>query len=131
MGDKDKPDPVDVGVLRKGVKTALARRREKSEKPIDKVRLEALPPTIGVPLAKQSLGMALAMSPHPGQPLSHGRAGLFWASDPHAEDDEEDENVRYVGLEDMATLLGFDEEDGETPIDHAAVARRIGRGRYL
>jgi hypothetical protein len=44
-----------------------------------------------------------------------------------------DDNVRYVGLEDMAKLLGFDQEDEEedVKIDHAAVARGIGRGRYI
>jgi hypothetical protein len=36
-----------------------------------------------------------------------------------------------VGLEDMAALLGFDEEDEAVLIDHAAVARQIGRGRYI
>jgi hypothetical protein len=47
------------------------------------------------------------------------------------EDVAKDDNVRYVGLEDMASLLGFDQEDEEDEIDHAAVAKRIGRGRYL
>lgn len=44
---------------------------------------------------------------------------------------EEDDNVRYVGLEDMAALLGFDKEDDDYYADHENVANHIGTGRYI
>lgn len=127
--NKDKnPDPVNVSVLRKGIKTALSRKREKSEKPIEEVKFEAPPPPMRLPFAKQSLGATLALQPRHQQPIGQsGRLGSFWAS--VGNHGEEEDNVRYVGLEDMASLLGFDADDDE--IDHAAVARKIGRGRYL
>lgn len=44
----------------------------------------------------------------------------------------EDDNVRYVGLEDMGNLLGFnDEDDDYYEIDHTAVANHLGTGRYI
>ena len=67
-------------------------------------------------------------------PTSHPAAA--WNSALSEENLDETDNprishVRYVGLEDMATLLGFDEEDEAVPIDHAAVARQIGSGRSI
>lgn len=50
----------------------------------------------------------------------------------NAADEEVDDNVQYVGLEDMGRLLGLDEDDdGEVAIDHTAIGRRVGRGRYI
>eukprot|EP00521_Asterionellopsis_glacialis_P021542 CAMPEP_0195339290 /NCGR_PEP_ID=MMETSP0708-20121125/18120_1 /TAXON_ID=33640 /ORGANISM="Asterionellopsis glacialis, Strain CCMP134" /LENGTH=68 /DNA_ID=CAMNT_0040410881 /DNA_START=174 /DNA_END=380 /DNA_ORIENTATION=- len=52
------------------------------------------------------------------------------ASDEEAIVDTVDENVRYVGLEHMSALLGFDDEE-DYEIDHDAVVRKIGHGRYI
>ena len=51
---------------------------------------------------------------------------------PEIEDEDEDD-VRYVGLEDMGRLLGFDEddEDDEAVLENASAYGRIGWGRYL
>ena len=111
-----------MGVLRNGLKAAL---RKNSDKPIE-VKI-GLPKRR--PYGKAPLGSGFAM-----HPTSHPDA--VWNSALSEEDLDETDNprilrVRYVGLEDMAALLGFDEEDEAVLIDHAAVARQIGRGRYI
>jgi len=110
--------PVNVNVLRKGLAAAL---RKKSDKPVENVKIQ---PPKREPSERATLGTAFAFHPtsHPG-----------WSSALLSEEEKDDENVRYVGLEDMAALLGFDQEDDEdeVPINHAAVARHIGQGRYI
>ena len=56
----------------------------------------------------------------------------MWGEDlPNVE--KESDSIRYVGLEDMAALLGFDREDeeNEAVVDPRAVASRYGHGRFL
>ena len=101
---------VDVGVLRRGVTSALSKKRGKSDGPIGTVRIR---PPKSKRTEFSSLDATLTLKPTQrwgpyGSPsfaaaLNADEAGL----------EAVDENVRYVGLEDMAGLLGFDEEDEE------------------
>lgn len=116
----DKPPPVNLTKLKQGIMAALGRT---SDKPVKSVKIA---PPQREPSQRASLGAAFAF-----QPTSHPISG--WSAQALGEEEKEevvDDNVRYVGLEDMAKLLGFDSED-EDEIDHEAVARGIGRGRYL
>lgn len=131
-GKREKPPPVDVSVLKRGVQTALNRKRADSDPPVDTIRFQPPPPRqkpIGGDRSV-SLDAALSLDPEHRRPFRRSMfTGSMWAPTvPEVEDD----NVRYVGLEDMAKLLGFDEEDDDAEtIDHAAVGRNLGRGRYL
>lgn len=117
----EKPQPVNVNVLRKGIKAAL-RKKSDSDKPVKAVKIRA---PKRQPSEKASVGTAFAFHPTAtSHPVAAG-----WNS--ALSEEEIDDNVRYVGLEDMAALLGFDREEEDDAIDHAAVASRIGRGRYL
>lgn len=120
--------PVNIGIVRKGLKAAL-QRKSGDKRPVKTVKIR---PPKREPSEKASLGATFALRPTTFPAMAAG-----WESR-LSEDEEEvvDDNVRYVGLEDMATLLGFDQEDEEeeedvVDIDHAAVARKIGHGRYL
>jgi hypothetical protein len=111
------PPPVNITVLREGIKTALGRKQSKSDKPQKRVNFD-----------KTALNAAVALKARERRSIPFGPA---WSST-LSEESDEDDNLRYIGLEDMANLLGFDDDDDDTvAIDHAAVARRIGRGRYL
>lgn len=115
--------PINVKVLLEGLKAAL---RKKTDKPVDTVKIQA---PKREPSERTTLGTAFAF-----RPTSHPAGG--WSatlSEEEPEIVENDDNVRFVGLEDMARLLGFDQEDDEeeSVIDHAEVARRIGHGRYM
>lgn len=119
---------INVGVLRKGIKAAL---RKKSDKPVETVKI--VPPR-QASYRTESVGTAFAFRPttHPaGGAAAASYTVLSEEPKEHENKHVTDDNVRYVGLEDMASLLGFDQEDEDDAIDHAAVATRLGRGRYL
>jgi hypothetical protein len=96
---------VDASVIRAGLKTALAKK--KGEK-VEAVRIR--PPGKRKPRTSNygQVDSAFAFQPKPRRTPIYQRSNL-WEAD--AEETEVvDENVRYVGLEDMAALL-FDEND--------------------
>lgn len=126
LNKKEKPRPVNFGILRRGVKSAI---KDKEKKEVDKVQIKPPPrhrktPSTGLGGVGVNLGNALAIRGHRRNKTNESVWGAV------AEEEDVDENVRYVGLEDMAKLLGFDQEDDEL-IDHAAVGRRVGKGHYL
>ena len=119
----EKPPPVDFSVIHAGLKTALAKGKSKDDKKIDEVKIR--PPPQGRPRYEQaSLNSAFSMRKR--RTPVYERNGL-WGNN-LARVDEDNENVEYVGLEDMAGLLGFDADEDNALIDNAA---RIGRGRYF
>ena len=142
------PPPVNVSIIRKGVKTALNQKQMKEDnnkKPVGTIRFQH-PPQRRPPLAGAGLDSMFAMhgrrtNSHPslvyGSSNHYGSLGggatMFGSTHGGSTADEEvDENVQYVGLEDMGRLLGLDQdEDDEVAIDHTAIGRRVGRGRYI
>ena len=152
-----KPPPVNVNMIKDGIRTALGRRNNNGNTENIKIgTVKVLPP---VP-SKGARQRPLSASPYgPNQPWQVGhtntarqrRGGptkkpedgsnkivsLFEELPFHdAPDHGRDDDVQYVGLEDMAALLGFDREDEDDSdewdsIDHIAIARRLGQGRYI
>ena len=162
-GSMSELPPVNVNKISEGIRTALGRRKNKDKdaadsKPVGTVKV--LPP---VPPRRASQ-LRLPMTPYgPFRPLGETWQ-LGYASTPRrrrggpakqtedasneivslfeelpfhdAPDHGRDDDIQYVGLEDMAALLGFDKEDEDEEddwdtIDHVAIARRLGRGRYI
>jgi hypothetical protein len=110
----EKPPPIDVNLLRSGLRTAMARSHSVSNIPSE-VKIQ--------PQRRQSETGPSALG------------GSLWVTPMIPEvfnEDDHGHNGRYVGLEDMGALLGFDDEDDI--YQNAAIARRLkrrGRGRYL
>lgn len=122
----EKPPPVNVSILRQGVKDAL---NQGSDVPIDSIRFK-VSPRRGRMQRNGSLETLLALESHERKANEAGLLGPLWDYSTHGRAPAtEDDNVRYVGLEDMGRLLGFADEDDD--FDHAAVGRKIGRGRYI
>jgi hypothetical protein len=129
--------PININVIQQGIKTALINMfNSDSEKPVEAIRFQPPPPPPsyrrhGV-YAKPTLDETLGLH----EPGTH-QASLIgpWASvamfnPPVEEDDVKDKNVLYVGLEDMASLLGFDDDDNNDWVaNHATVAQSIRHGR--
>ena len=134
-GGGDKQKPVDVKVLRQGVGRVLA-KREKSDSHIPKVKIRT-------PVrSKSSSNVVTVDTLFPLGPRGGSRPNQYpvfstsaWNDSTHGPEieDEDEDDVRYVGLEDMGRLLGFDEddEDDEAVLENASAYGRIGWGRYL
>lgn len=111
---KDLP-PVDVSVIRRGLKSAL--NRTPSEKPVNKIKLQPFKrgdkgAVDSAATRNFNLNSAFALERRRNKNQSRSFFGWGAAAEDEGEGDEEtDENVRYVGLEDMARLLGFDDDD--------------------
>jgi hypothetical protein len=128
------PPPVNVSIIREGVKTAL---NQMNEKPVGAVCFQQPPKRR--PQPAQGLDMFAMHGRRSNYERSYGNYGLLGGSTflggstmyGNAADEEVDDNVQYVGLEDMGRLLGLDQEDDEVAIDHTAIGRRVGRGRYI
>jgi len=112
--ERDLP-PVDVSVIRKGLKSAL--NRTPSEQPVNKVKFQPYRRSVKAAMDSNAtrnfnLASAFALQNRPKENQSRFFFGWGAAEEDEAGGDEEaDENVRYVGLKDMARLLGFDDED--------------------
>lgn len=122
---KDCP-PVNVSVIRQGLKSAL--NRQPSEKPVSKVKIQPSPRRKPAATRPYNLNSAFAFEKR----KDAARPSIWGASAAEEEDKDEeevDDNVRYVGLEDMAKLLGFDEEDEDE--DATVVAGTSGKWRFF
>lgn len=110
----EKLPPVDVGALRDGFKTALAKSQRFSEKQIDSVTVRH--PHHARPVYDQaSLNSAFYAKTPRRKPtyLNHRIVGNGLDKvDPSDEEDTKD-----VGLDDMAALFGFDAEDKAALMD--------------
>lgn len=131
----EKPRPVNFSIIRKGAKTALTRREsggEKTPSTISEVRIRPPSPK-SRPYDRPSINAAFAL--HPSRSKIHTSASPVFTTRRRMstiDEKEEDDDVRYVGLEDMGTLLGFDvDSDDEESVDPAAVAKKLGHGRYI
>jgi hypothetical protein len=128
------PPPVNVSIIRKGVKTAL---NQMNQAPVGTVRFQQPPQRRPQPAGGLGSTFAMHSKRTNADPSYYGNYGMFGSGPTmfgvkSADDEEEvDDNVRYVGMEDMGRLLGFDEEEDEVAIDHTAIGRRVGRGRYI
>jgi len=111
---KDLP-PVDVSVIRRGLKSAL--NRTPSEKPVNKIKLQPYKRGDKAAVdsgASRNISLASAFALERRRNKNQTRSLFGWGAateDEAAGDEETDENVRYIGLEDMARLLGFDDDD--------------------
>jgi len=119
--------PVDMSVIRQGLKSAF--NRSQSEKPVNDVRPKrdkGSPPWVAA--RNNNLNSVFAFEK---RKRNKSRFNFFGASvEEEPEDEAADENVRYVGLEDMAKLLGFDYDSDEDHEDENAsnnVVRSGGR----
>lgn len=154
-GAGENPPPVDISIIKHGIKSALAKENSTSNVN-ETVVFGPQPLPVASPrggrkwMRKASSGnldeaFPLSQTPETTNLSQRGGGGggggglaamfgsLFsgfgGSSQPAAV--EEDDNVRYVGLEDMAALLGFDKEDDDYYADHENVANHIGTGRYI
>ena len=127
----EKPPPLNFSVLLRGLKSAIARKQGADAEPVKDVQLMKPPPPTPPRYEQASLNTAFAFKP-PHKRTSYKNESPVWGEDlPNVE--KESDSIRYVGLEDMAALLGFDREDeeNEAVVDPRAVASRYGHGRYL
>ena len=120
-----KPAPVNIKIIREGVESAL---NQKEDGKVGSVRIQT-PKEKNSFFDKTTLNAAFALSAR-----RRKLGGKAWAQDlvldeMYDKPKKEEEKVRYVGLDYMANLLGF--ADGDDDVDHAAVASKLGRGRYL
>lgn len=126
------PPPVNVTIIRQGVKTAL---NQINKNPVGTVRFQQPPKRRPQPAGDLDSMFAMhgkrtnANPSYYGNYGSFGGATMFGTQGTVAEDEMDD--VQYVGMEDMGRLLGFDEDDDDVAIDHTAIGRRVGRGRYI
>jgi len=104
-----KKEPINLGVILDGIKSALSIGKGDEEQSAPQTTIKIKPHS----LRRRSLSYSTqspldaAFAYHP-----HRRGAQIWGPEGLAKvEEEKDENVRYVGLEDMATLLGVDEED--------------------
>ena len=126
LNQEDKPPPVDLTKIREALKNVLKKSPdEKSEELKEiKFRRTSMPTRLDSP----TVGDAFALNP---RQHSLGNERL-WASAIAEGENEEDENIRYVGLEDMANLLGFNRDEDEFAVDpRANVRRNHSSGRYF
>lgn len=146
----EKPPPVDISLIKQGIQSALDKEAEPGEKVMFGPHLMYGP---HVPRHLQRLSSKNLdgdtfppMSPQQQRKTvfgggGGGLAGIFGSllssfggrqTKEEEQAAEEDPNVRFVGLEDMGALLGFDAEDDDyDEIDYAQVAQHIGTGRYI
>uniref|UniRef100_A0A7S2XSZ6 TIGR00341 family protein n=1 Tax=Attheya septentrionalis TaxID=420275 RepID=A0A7S2XSZ6_9STRA len=129
----EQPPPVDISVLRRGLSQAVdsGRAPDVVKKSPGQARwrgkraptrpLNIAPPLYPTRESRVAFG-STAFAPAGYvrvEPIEEGKFG-----------EEEDDNVRYVGLQDMGRLLGFDDEE-DVSIDSAAIANHLGYGHYL
>lgn len=145
----EKPPPVDISLIKQGIQSALDKEQQNAE---PGERIVFGPHLMYGPRAPQHLQRTSSknLDSDAFPPMSPGQAGrkkigdggglaglfgsLFsgFGGASAQKQEEPDDNVRFVGLEDMGALMGFDVEDDDyDEIDYARVAQRIGKGRYI
>lgn len=136
-GRASKPAPVDVSVLKEGIRSAFAREESGRQLLKSQESEKGVRPT--PPASPPTLSTTLEVPTTPPAPQrkagSDGIASFIrslWSGGGASQTPDEvvDYDLRYVGLEDIGKLLGFDEED-DYKMDHAAIAANIGKGRYI
>lgn len=125
----EKPPPIDVTILRQGVQYWEQQRNRPGTDPDVRFRpgKASRNGADGTTLAAAFATNAKTHRRKWSGPLWNGTAD---ANTPDVEQQAKRE-IQFVGLEDMGTLLGFDQEDESEGVNPAEVARRLGKGRYL
>ena len=117
--NKKKSPPVDASVIRRGLKSAL--NREPSDRPVSKVELQPSPrrkSATAAPRPYNNLNAAFSLEQRKKTTSSFFNP-LFWGigadkeGGMDGEGTDDGDNVQYVGLEDMANLLGFNSEEDD------------------
>jgi uncharacterized hydrophobic protein (TIGR00271 family) len=132
LNKEETPPPVNITKIREALKNILKKSPDEPPTPEPKMRKEvrrasmpAMPDRIHSPA---TVGNVFAM--HPRQ-HSFNNPRLFSAI---VEDAEDDDDIRYVGLEDMGNLLGFNNDEDEFRDPRTNVRRNhssLSSGRYF
>jgi len=120
LNKEKKPSGINISVLRRGLKAAL---RKKTKEPVKTVKIRPAPKRD--PSEIGSLGDAFAFAPPPP-------SDAVWKSvrtliNESQDQDEQVEDAKYVGLKDMAFLLGLDSEEEEDEVDEDPIERVLSR----
>jgi len=125
LNKDEQPAPVNITVLREGLKSAI---NKNSDKKIDKIKIKSPMPKKAKFFDRMTINAALSLQARERRTNPLGGGWTSALSDEFKPDDNDAENTRFVGVEDMAHMFGFDEDDD---IDHEAIVSRLGSGRYL
>ena len=101
-----KPPPLNLGVLARGLKSALRRKQSAGDEPVEEVKLVP-PPASPAKFEQVSLNTAFAFKPHSRKRLSYDKDSPIWGDDLSKVEEEKGDSIRYVGLEDMVRALSI------------------------